>query len=191
MTVTARATPDAGAPMWFARDVAAALTARQPAGTAPAAVHTVTQYLWLRGKHIRDDGAAEPGDIPEPDDYRRLPGQRGGPLRPAWRPATITPWVETRQPPGGPRGDQGRRVTRADVIGWVRDRGWTTTPEVMTGTGASYSTVRRTRNMLAEGGALETGPDGRWRVAPDDGQYHPARPGPKRQRGEPVPNHAR
>lgn len=104
------------APAWlWARDVARLLAAQagQPPETATTA--NITQYLWLRGKHIRDEGQARPGDIPEPDDRGRPPWRVSGALYPRWRAdGPIGEWVRQRQPPGRPRNDEAPRRRRKE-----------------------------------------------------------------------------
>jgi hypothetical protein len=100
-------------PAWlWARDVAALLAAQTG---QDAKVETITQYVWLRGKHIRDHGQAKPGDIPAPDDHARPPWRVSGALYPRWAAdGPIREWIASRQPPGRPRNDDQPRTRRKD-----------------------------------------------------------------------------
>ena len=92
----------------FYEDVAGRLI--NPATRQPVKIATITQYLYVRHRHILAEGAARPADIPEPDGYQ--PPARGGHPRPYWHPATIIPWLTGRQPPGKPRKDRMPRTRR-------------------------------------------------------------------------------
>lgn len=105
---TTEAPPDAGPRRLWARDVAALLTARIG---QPVQAESITQYVWQRGKHIRDEGRPRPGDIPQPAGRARPEWRVSGALYPYWEdPGPILDWVASRQPPGKPRADGQPRV---------------------------------------------------------------------------------
>lgn len=97
----------------WARDVAA-LLAEQTGQDAKT--ETITQYVWLRRRHIADKGRARDSDIPEPDGRARPPWRVSGTLYPYWRPdGPILGWIASRQPPGRPRNDDRPRTRRKDT----------------------------------------------------------------------------
>lgn len=102
------------APEWlWARDVAA-LLAEQTGQDAKT--ETITQYTWLRRRHIAEEGRARDADIPEPDDRARPPWRVSGTLYPRWRAdGPIRAWIASRQPPGRPRNDEQPRTRRKDT----------------------------------------------------------------------------